>query len=164
MSPNTPSGQGFISKPAEESVPYDDWLSWLISFAVACVKHLHLKVNIGRRYTAHDFWMVLIAHALFCQSLDETSDRLNEMLWERENSRRRHKLSPPEYGGAFRRRKRKCPNGSQVRAYRNSLPKWLVKSLSRFIFGRQLDSIVEAKEHFGDSPCYLSLRHSIEPY
>lgn len=145
MKSNTLSGNELLLKPAEESVPYDNWLLWLKSFAINCVKKNHFPINVGKFYTANDFWMVLIIHALLNQSLDEASDRLNQMLWNEENSHRRYKISPPEYNGKFKRRKRKCPNGDQTRKYRNTLPKWLVKNLNRFIFGQQIDFALKEK-------------------
>ena len=72
-------------------------------------------------------------------SLDDGSDNLNQMLWDEENSHRRHKVSPTQYKGKIPRQKRLCPNGDQVRKYRNSLPKNLVKNLNRYIFDQQIE-------------------------
>jgi len=139
MTTNTKSGNELLLKPAEESVPYDNWLSWLKRFAVNCITKNHLPIKVGKFYSADNFWMVIIVHALMNLSLDEASDRLNQILWDKENSHRRHKISPTEYKGKFKRRKRKCPNGDQTRKYRNTLPNWLVKNLNRYIFEQQID-------------------------
>jgi Transposase DDE domain len=143
MTENTTSGNGMIPKSAEESVPYYNWLSWLKSFAIKCVKKNHLPIFVGNTHTADDFWMVIIMHALMNLSIDEASDSLNQILWDEENSHRRHKVLPPLYQGRFKRRKRKCPNGDQTRKYRNSLPKWMVKDLNNYIFEQQIEYALE---------------------
>jgi len=145
MTLNTRSGNELLLKPAEESVPYDNWLLWLKNFAVDCVKKNHLPINVGNSYTAVDFWRVLIIHTLMNVSLDEASDRLNQLLYDIENSHLRHKISPREYKGKLKRHQRKCPNGDQTRKYRNSLPDWLVKNLNRFIFEHQIDFALQEK-------------------
>lgn len=145
MTTNTKSGHELLLKPAEESVPYNDWLSWLKRFAVNCVTKSHLQIKVGKTHNAHDYWMVLILHVLMNLSIDETADRLNEMLWKEYNKHQRHKISPPEFKGKYRRKKRQCPNGDQTRKYRNSLPKWLVKNLNRFIFEQQINYAFQEK-------------------
>ena len=125
--------------PAEESVLYEHWLTWLKNLAVECVKKAHLPVSIGRKYAAEDFWMILIIHTMMNVSLDEASDQLNQILWDQTNLRRRHKTRPKNYAGKIRRSERKCPNGDQARKYRNSLPNWLVQGLNRYVFERQID-------------------------
>lgn len=139
MTQNTKSGNELLLKSAEESVPYEYWLSWLKNLAITCVKKNHFKFYVGKTYAAIDFWMVLIVHALMNLSLDEASDQLNQMLWDNENSHLRHKISPTRYNGKIKRYERKCPNGDQTRKYRNKLPKWLVKGLNRYIFEQQID-------------------------
>ena len=145
MTTNILSGNELLLKPTEESAPYNNWLSMLKSFAINCVKKNHFPIYVGKSCAAYDFWMVLIIHALLNLSLDEASDRLNQLLWNKENSHRRNKISPIKYHGKFKRCKRKCPNGDQARKYRNSLPKWLIKNLNRFIFEQQIDFALKEK-------------------
>ena len=139
MSLNINSGSKLILKPAEEIVPYEYWLSYLKNLAVECVLQFHLPVNVGKKYNAEDFWSILIAHCWMNVSLDEASDRMNQMLWDAENSHRRQKVAPEIYQGDIIRKSRKCPNGDQVRKYRNTLPKWLVDNLNQHIFEKQID-------------------------
>ena len=138
MTAITTSGLELALRPEEELVPYDHWLSWLKNLALDCVRKAHLALHVGWKYSAAEFWMVLIAHALFSLSLEETANRLNRILWSQYNTRRRHKAKPRKYGKG-KRRERKCPNGDQVRNYRNALPNWVVNDLNRFIFAHQVD-------------------------
>ncbi len=64
MTTNTLSGNELLLKPAEESVPYNNWLLWLKSFFVNCVKKNHLPINVNKFHTADDFCRVLIIHHL----------------------------------------------------------------------------------------------------
>ncbi|MHA1718083.1 MAG: hypothetical protein ACTSXK_00990 [Promethearchaeota archaeon] len=99
MTTNILSENELLFKPTEELAPYNNWLSMLKSFAINCVKKNHFPINVGKSYTAFDFWMVLIIHALLNLSLDEASDRLNQLLWNKENSHRRNKIFPIKYHG-----------------------------------------------------------------
>lgn len=132
------SGTDLLLLAAEELVPYEHWLSWLKNVALECVTQAHLPVKVGRNYEAGDFWQVLLIHAFMGLSLDESSNRLNQLLWDAFNARRRHKARPREFAGDVKRQERKCPNGDQVRKYRNSLPAWLVRDLNRYVFKCQL--------------------------
>jgi hypothetical protein len=139
MTQATLSGTELPLRPEEELVPYDHWLSWLKNLALECIRNAHLALKKGWKHDAIACWMVLIAHALFNLPLGETADRLNKLLWRQHNARLRHKVKPRTYKGRRVRKDRKCPNGDQVRNYRNALPDWVVKRLNRFIFERQLD-------------------------
>ncbi|WP_371804785.1 transposase [Candidatus Lokiarchaeum ossiferum] len=138
MKPNTTSGLEFPLHPAEESCPYDYWLPWLKNLALEIIKQTHLSLRKGYKYSAEDFWEILIMHSLMDLSLDEASDELNKILWQKENSKRRRKLLPKQFPGTFIRRERKCPNGDQVRKYRQSLPLWILNRLNDVIFDAQL--------------------------
>jgi hypothetical protein len=142
MTQATQSGLELALRPEEELVPYDHWLSLLKNLAMECVRRAHLALHKGWKYSAAEFWMVLIAHALFNLSLDAAADKLNMMRWHQFNARRRHKAKPRKYGNG-KRKERKCPNGDQVRNYRDSLPNWVVNDLNRFIFERQVDYALE---------------------
>jgi hypothetical protein len=138
----TQSGFELQLSPEEELVPYEHWLSWLKNLALVCIRKAHLAREIGWKYSAAEFWMVLIAHALFNLSLEATADRLNKLFWRQFNARRRHKAKPRKFSGG-RRRERKCPNGDQVRKYRDKLPNWVINDLNRFIFEQQVDYALE---------------------
>ena len=141
----TQSGTELALRPEEELVPCNHWLSWLKNLALECVRTAHLALKSGWKYNAAEFWMVLIAHALLNRSLDDAADRLNTLLWKEFNARRRHKAKARRYAGKRERRERKCPNGDQVRKYRNSLPDWVIRDLNRFIFERQVDYALAGK-------------------
>ncbi|MHA1340234.1 MAG: hypothetical protein ACTSRZ_09240 [Promethearchaeota archaeon] len=55
MSAYIRSGTKILLKPMEESVPYNDWLSWLKNFAISCVKKIHLPIKVGKIHTADDY-------------------------------------------------------------------------------------------------------------
>src|SRR5271157_1391253 len=145
MTQITTSGTELHLRPEEESVPYDNWLTQLKNLALECVRAAHLPLKKGKKHDAGARWMVLIAHALMDLSLSEASNRLDELLWAQANLHRRHKLNPTQYAGTRVRRERKCPNGDQVRKYRNTLPALVLKKLNRFIFERQLDYALDHK-------------------
>ena len=71
-------------------------------------------------------------------SFDEASDRLNTVLWRKQNLHRRNKISPKIYNGKYRRKERLSPNGDQVWKYRNQLPSYLIHHLNRTIFLAQI--------------------------
>jgi hypothetical protein len=121
---------------------YDHWLSWIKNLALDYVRKAHLEPRLGWKYSAADFWIVLIAHAQFNLSLEVTANRLNRILWRQHNTRRRHKAKPRKYGNG-KRRERKCPNGYQVRKYHNALPNSVVGNLNRFNFEHQVDYALE---------------------
>ncbi len=139
MTEVTQSGTELTLRPEEELVPYDHWLSWLKNLALDCIRKAHLPLRAWWKYTATEFWMVLIAHALLNISLDDAANRLNKLVWLQYNAYRRHKAMARLLQRSPKRRERKCPNGDQVRVYRNRLPQWVVKCLNRFIFEQQLD-------------------------
>jgi len=139
MTQVTTSGTELHLRPEEELVPYDHWLSWLKNLALECIRKAHLALHAGWKYSAAEFWMVLVAHALLNLSLSASADRLNKLLWRHFNARRRRKAKPRQFAGPRQRRERKCPNGDQVRKYRKSLPDWVVNDLNHYIFERQVD-------------------------
>jgi hypothetical protein len=67
-------------------------------------------------------------------SLDDGADRLNDLLWVAKQAKEREKVAKRRYGGRGRRHERQCPNGDQLRKYRNWLPHWLVPKLNDFVF------------------------------
>jgi len=71
-------------------------------------------------------------------SFDEASNRLNTTLWKTRNAHRRNKISPKRYEGPYGRKERFCPNGDQVRKYRNQLPRYILNDLNRKIFLAQI--------------------------
>lgn len=110
----------------EETVLYNQWLSWLKNLANNCIHHLHLSKKGGYKHKAMDVWKVIILSALLILSFDED---------------------------AIVRQERLCPNGDQVRKYRNSLPKYVLENLIRTIFDLQLkyfdiQTILEKFKHF----------------
>ncbi|QEE16161.1 transposase [Promethearchaeum syntrophicum] len=135
----TTSGLEFPLHPAEESCPYDYWLPWLKNLALEIINQTHLSKRKGYKYSAEDFWEILILHSLMDLSLDEASDELNKLLWQKENATRRRKIQPRQFLGELVRRERKCPNGDQVRKYRQSLPLWILNRLNDMIFDAQLN-------------------------
>jgi Transposase DDE domain len=139
MQQNQLSGMKVALQPAEESVPYEYWLSYVKNLALECVHRAHLSIHTGYKYTSVDFWKILLLHALMNLSLDDAADRLNHLLWSDTLSHQRNKKGPTLYQGDIARRERKCPNGDQVRKYRQTLAKWLVDKLNEFIFDCQLD-------------------------
>ena len=129
MQLNTKSGMEVLFRPAEELVPYEYWLTWLKNLAIQCINEAHLPKRIGNKYAAEDFWEILIIHAFLNLSLDESSDQLNDLLWQEERKHQRLKITPKIYDGTYQRKERKCPNGDQVRKYRSELPNYLVKKV-----------------------------------
>jgi len=125
-------------KPAEEQCPYTYWMAWLKNLANSCIEEYRLKRQVGKKYSAVDFWAIIILHVIMNLSFDEASDRLNTVLWQKRNLHRRNKISPKTYGGKYKRKERLCPNGDQVRKYRNKLPAYLVNNLNRAIFLAQI--------------------------
>lgn len=130
-------------QPAEESCPYYQWLQWLINLADFCVKKAHLKNHQGYKYQATNHWMGLIFFSFQDLSLDESADRLNDILWEVEWRHQRRKVQPKSFNGSGNRKERKCPNGDQLRKYRNTLPKWVIDRLNHFIFDCQIEYALE---------------------
>jgi hypothetical protein len=139
------SGMGLIPQNAEKSVPYENWLSFLKNLALFCLRKAHLSQKKGSKYSAVDYWLILLLHAHLTKSLDEASDELNQILWENSQKHQRRKVSPKIYKGQFERKERKCPNGDQVRKYRATLPKYLIDNLNRFIFESQIEYALEHK-------------------
>lgn len=133
------SGLGFIPRPAEEIAPYDHWISWLKKIAVKVVQSYHLPVKTGYKYTAYNYWELLILHAFYALPLDETCDRHNQLLYDIENSKRRHKRGPKEFNDPRKRKRRICPNGDNVRKYRNTLPKYIIDNLNWVILKAQIE-------------------------
>ncbi|MHA1340245.1 MAG: hypothetical protein ACTSRZ_08825 [Promethearchaeota archaeon] len=82
------SGSCFIPNAAEEIALYNSWVTWLKNVAIKIVQSYHLPVNLGYKYTAHDYWEIIILHAFMNLSLDEAADRDNQLLYEIENSHR----------------------------------------------------------------------------
>ena len=133
------SGLEFPLHPAEESSPYNYWLPWLKNLALEIINRTHLPREIGYKYSAEDFWEVLVLNCLMDLSIDEASDQLNKLLWQQSNLNRRRKKMPKQFKGDIVRRERKCPNGDQVRKYRQTLPLWILNRLNELIFDAQLD-------------------------
>ena len=138
MFTDTIPGNNVQLKPAEEHCPYNNWITWFKKLANICIDEYHLKRNVGRKYSAVDHWTILILFAILDLSLDECSDRLNSLLWDVYNRKRRNKVEPKQYKGKYGRKERKCPNGDQVRKYRKTLPKYLIDNLNRSIFLAQI--------------------------
>jgi len=138
MSSSATSGSEIPLVPAEESIPYEYWITWLKNLALNCIKNNHLSNSQGYSHNSTDFWQVIILSALMALSFDEAADRLNDVLWDARRMRQRRKQNPKRYGGRGVRQERLCPNGDQVRKYRNSLPKYILKGLNRIIFDAQL--------------------------
>src|SRR6056297_1180609 len=72
-------------------------------------------------------------------SLDEASDQHNQLLYDVENRHRRHKIRPDRFDNERDRKRRKCPNGDNVRKYRNSLPKHVIKNFNWVVFKSQIE-------------------------
>jgi hypothetical protein len=144
MSVITNTGSKVPPLSVEETVPYDLWLSWLKNLAIDCIHHFHLAKREGYKHTAKDMWTVIIISALLALSFDEAADQLNDILWEELLRHKRIKKGPKQYQGIYVRRERLCPNGDQVRKYRNTLPKYIIDKLNRTIFDLQLQY---AEEH-----------------
>lgn len=144
---STPSFTGVSVQPQseEETVLIDYWLSYLKNMAHQCITRLHLPSYQGDKYTAEDFWTILIVHCLMNLSLEEATNRINDFLWQDKLRHQRRKTSPKKLGGRGDRTERMTPNGDQVRKYRNSLPKYLLDNLNQFIFEVQLDYALEHK-------------------
>ncbi|MHA1339465.1 MAG: hypothetical protein ACTSO2_05700 [Promethearchaeota archaeon] len=85
---NTMSGSGSIPNAAEEIAPHNSWVTWLKNVAIKIVKSYHLPINLGYKYTAHDYWEIIILHAFMNLSLDEVTDWHNQLLYKIENSHR----------------------------------------------------------------------------
>lgn len=145
MTNPTLTGKSAQPPSDENSVLYDYWLTYLKNIAHQCIIKSHLKIYIGDKYTADDFWLGLILHALTNLSLDEAADRHNDYLWKEKQSKQRRKTSPKQYGGWGDREERLFPNGDQLRKFRNGLPDYIVKSLNQFIFDVQLEYALEHK-------------------
>ena len=144
------TGVNLQLKPAEEQCPYTYWIAWLKNLADSCIEEYRLKREVGRKYSAVDFWAIIILHVLMNLSFDEASDRLNTVLWRKQNLHRRNKISPKKYKGKYKRKERLCPNGDQVRKYRNQLPSYLVNNLNRTIFLAQI-RFAQKHKFFGKS-------------
>jgi hypothetical protein len=123
---------------SEDSVPYDTWLSWLKNLSIDCINNLHLSKCQGDRHSAVDFWKIMILSALLALSFDEAANQLNDVLWKEYQRHQRRKIKPKRLRGRGIRHKRLCPNGDQVRKYRNTLPTYVVKTLNQIIFDAQL--------------------------
>ncbi|MHA1820715.1 MAG: hypothetical protein ACTSU2_00175 [Promethearchaeota archaeon] len=91
MQTKTMNGSGFIPNATKEISPYNSWLIWLKNIAIKILQYYHLPVNLGYKYTAHDYWEIILLHAFMNLSLDETADRHNQLLYEIENSHKRYK-------------------------------------------------------------------------
>lgn len=113
------------------------WLKWVLNPAQYCVAQAHLKRWKGKRFKNVDFWQGLILHALMGLSLDDGADRLNGLLWLAKRARDGPEVKPKKYGGLGDREERLCPNGDQLRKYRNWLAKaspGILARLNDFIF------------------------------
>lgn len=139
MSNDSISGMNSPIHSDEDTVQLDMWITYLKNLARQCINKLHLALYVGYKYTADIFWIVLILHCLMNLSLDEAANRYNDFLWKERQRRQRRKKTPRHFGGRGKRRERLCPNGDQVRKYRNSLPNYVIKELNRFVFETQLD-------------------------
>lgn len=133
------SGMNLAIHSDEETVPLDTWVTYLKNIARQCIINFHLAVYSGHKYIADIFWIVLILHCLMNLSIDEAANRYNDYLWKERLRTLRRKHKPRHFGGRGNRTERLCPNGDQVRKYRNSLPNYVVKDLNRVIFEAQLD-------------------------
>ena len=139
MSKLTTSGTELALIPAEESCPYEYWVPWLKNLALEIINKTHISRKIGYKYSAEDFWEVLILHTLMHLSIDEASNELNRIKWEQLNRHRRRKRLPKIICSKTRKFERLCPHGDQVRKYRQSLPMWVVKKLNQIIFMAQIN-------------------------
>ncbi len=113
------------------------WLKWLLNLAQYCVAQAHLKQWKGNRYKSVDFWQGLILHTLMGMPLDDGADHLNDLLWLAKRAREGPGVMPKKYGGRGNREERLCPNGDQLRKYRNWLARvhpGLLAHLNDFIF------------------------------
>jgi len=139
----TTSGTEYLLHTAEKQCPMNYWVSELKNLALSIIKKYHLRRFIGKKYSAEDFWGVLILHTLMDLSIDEASTNLNADYWEKMNRRLRKKKYPKQFAGEIPRKERMVPNGDQVRKYRNTLPMWLTKKLNSVIFDAQLQYALE---------------------
>ena len=135
---NTTSGTDLALPPVEESCPYDYWLPWLKNLALEIINRTHLTHKFGKKYSAEDFWEVLILHTMMNLSIDEAANQLNRIKWEQYNRRRRRKRSPRKIRSKIIKYERMCPHGDQIRKYRKTLPMWIIKRLNEIIFDAQL--------------------------
>jgi hypothetical protein len=138
MSINTNTGSKVPPLSVEETVPYDHWLSWLKNLAIDCINNFHLSKKSGYKHDAVAMWEVIILSALLALSFDEAADQLNDLLWKELTDHQRRKKGPKQYKGMVVRRERLCPNGDQIRKYRNLLPNYVLENLNRSIFDQQL--------------------------
>jgi hypothetical protein len=141
---NANTGSKVPPLSVEETVPYDHWLSWLKNLAFDCIHQFHLSKKSGYKHDALAMWEIIILSALLALSFDEAANRLNDILWKEWTAHQRRKNGPKQFKGKVVRRERLCPNGDQVRKYRNSLPNYLLENLNRTIFDMQLHY---AEEH-----------------
>jgi hypothetical protein len=138
MSRKAKTGNELALESVEKTVPYESWLIWLKNLALECITHLHLAKKTGYKHDAVLFWNVIILSALMALSFDEAANILNDILWKEYHSHQRRKTAPKRYGGWGVRLERLCPNGDQVRKYRNSLPQYVITDLNHFIFDIQI--------------------------
>lgn len=139
MSQISISGTEIRARSAEESVLYDNWITWLKNLAIACIRKAHLPIEIGWKYNAVTYWMGLILFAMLDQTLEAITDELDDALWTQTRHHQRIKIYPQKYRGLYPRYERKYPNADQLRKYRNTLPEYLLKTLNHFIFECQLE-------------------------
>ena len=93
------TGKELALESVEESIPYDTWLSWLKNLAIECIQNLHLSQFEGDKYSAVDFWKIMILSALLALSFDEAANQLNDVLWKEAHRHQRKKVKPKRLGG-----------------------------------------------------------------
>jgi hypothetical protein len=143
-----PVAGGDAPEAGEDPALVGYWLKWLLNLAQYCVANAHLKRWKGKRHKSVDFWQGLILHSLMGLPLDDGSDRLNDLLWLAKKAKDSHAPVPKAYGGQGDRHERLCPNGDQLRKYRNWLAKVnprLLDHLNDFIFACMVKFALEHK-------------------
>jgi hypothetical protein len=128
---------GDAPEAGEDPAQVGFWLKWLLNLAQYCVAQAHLKRWKGSKHKSVDFWHGLILHTLMGMPLDDGADHLNDLLWLAKRAREGPGVMPKKYGGPGEREERLCPNGDQIRKYRNWLAKvhpGLLDHLNDFIF------------------------------
>lgn len=133
------SGIGLITRSAEDLAPYNKWITWLKNIAIKVVRSHHLPIITGYKYTAYNYWELLIIHSFYNLPLDETADEHNQLLYDIKNKHCRHKVMPKIFNDFRDRKERLCPNGDNLRKYRNTLPKYIIDNLNWVIFKAQVE-------------------------
>lgn len=140
------TGMELLLQPAEESVPLENWFTWLFNVAEFCRKESRVSFSKGGyKYKDIDYWQVLVYRGVAHCSTGEASNEMDELLFEKScEGRGRKPLKRKPIGGKYPRRERFAPNESQVNEFIRQIPGWIKKKLRFFIFKAQIAFAIES--------------------